>query len=194
MRTLPGPKGKPLPTRPVEVARDGLRCDNKTLYILRDATLNFAAIIKWKNSLLAHEISGTPAEIRQQTGLRIRGWGENWRLCVVLAILQEVMQGVDLSQGKKISNCALHHANHSIVIREYNQFLAYIVDSDLEGAFELKPLVNGAEIMQTLGSPRKGPWMSKATALVMEWQLLHPAGDKAAALDAIVDRRAELGL
>ncbi|KAJ5980843.1 hypothetical protein N7481_008141 [Penicillium waksmanii] len=178
IRTLPGPKGKPLPTRPVEVARDGLRCDNKNLMVLRDATLNFADIIKWKNSLLANEISGTPAEIRQQTGLRIRGWGKDWRLCMVLAILQEVMQGRDLSK----------------VVREYNQFLAYIVDSDLESVCELKPIVNGAEIMQTLGSPPKGPWMSKATALAMEWQLLHPAGDKAAALDAIVDRRAELGL
>lgn len=47
--------------------------------------------------------------------------------------------------------------------------------------------------MQALAAP-KGPWMSKATALAMEWQLLHPAGDKAAALDAICGRRAELGL
>lgn len=176
-RTLSGTKSKPVPTRPVEVARDSLRCDNKNLNILRDATLNFSDITKWKNSWLANQISGTPAEIRQQIGLRIRSWGKDWRLCMVLAILQEVMQGGDFSQ----------------VVREYNQFLAYIVDSDLESVCELKPIVNGAEIMQALAAP-KGPWMSKATALAMEWQLLHPAGDKAAALDAICGRRAELGL
>lgn len=101
-RILPGGKTKPLPPRAVEVARDSLRCDNKNLNILRDATLNFADIIKCKNSLLAKEINGTPAEIRQQVGLRIRSWGKDWKLCMVLAILQEVMQGRDFPQRKNI--------------------------------------------------------------------------------------------
>lgn len=196
MRTFGG-KAKPLPPRPVEVGRDSLRCDNKNLNILRDATLHFADITQWKNSLLAKEISGTPAEIRQQVGLRIRSWGKDWRLCMVLAVLQEVMRGGDFSKGKT-SPCSIpilvaHHADQSTVVREYNQFLAYIVDSDLENVCELKPIINGADIIQALGAP-KGPWMSKATGLAMEWQLLHPQGDKAAALDAIAGRRAELGL
>lgn len=79
------------------------------------------------------------------------------------------------------------------MVQEYDQFLAYVVEKDLENVCELKPVVNGDEIMKSLGAG-KGPWMSKATAMAIEWQLLHPQGDKTAALEAISSRRAELGL
>ncbi|OKP13359.1 CCA tRNA nucleotidyltransferase, mitochondrial [Penicillium subrubescens] len=169
---------RPPPTRPVEVGRDSLKADNKTLFILRDATLHFRDIIECKNSLLGNTIQATPAEIRQQIGLRIRSWGKEWRLCVVLAILQEVMGGRDLTD----------------VAQEYDQFLAYVVEKDLDNVCELKPIVNGGEIMQHLGA-KKGPWMSRATSLVLEWQLLHPEiTDKSVVLEEISARRAELGL
>lgn len=45
--------------------------------------------------------------------------------------------------------------------------------------------------MKSLGAG-KGPWMRKATTMALEWQLLHPQGDKTAALEAICTRRAEL--
>lgn len=77
--------------------------------------------------------------------------------------------------------------------QEYDRFLAYIVEKDLENVCELKPIVNGAEIMKSLGA-EKGPWMSKAMTMALEWQLLHREGDKTAALKAISGRRAELGL
>lgn len=79
------------------------------------------------------------------------------------------------------------------MVHEYDRFLAYIVKEDLEGVCELKPVVNGAEIMESLGA-KTGPWMSKATTMVVEYQLLHPATDKATMLDEISGRRAELGL
>lgn len=96
-------KGKPPPQRPVEVARDSLRADNRTITILRDATKHFEDIIQGKGALLNNQINGTPAEIRQHLGLRIRSWGKDWRLCVVLAMLQEVMRGHDLGEGKRLS-------------------------------------------------------------------------------------------
>jgi len=80
------------------------------------------------------------------------------------------------------------------VALEYDQFLAYLVEKDLDNVCELKPIVNGAEIMQHLGA-KKGPWMSKATSLVVEWQLLHPeVADKSVVLEEISARRAEFGL
>lgn len=96
-----GKEKRPPPLRPVEVGRDSLKADNKTLFILRDATAHFEDIIACKNSLLQGTIQASAAEIRQQIGLRIRSWGKEWRLCVLLAILQEVMRGRDLSPGKQ---------------------------------------------------------------------------------------------
>lgn len=81
-----------------------------------------------------------------------------------------------------------------VVAQEYDQFLAYVVEKDLDSVCELKPIVNGGEIMQHLGA-KKGPWMSRATSLVLEWQLLHPEiTDKSVVLEEISARRAELGL
>ncbi|KAJ6096127.1 hypothetical protein N7486_006873 [Penicillium sp. IBT 16267x] len=176
-RASSGPTHKPPPTRAVEVGRDSLRTDNKTLQILRDATSNYKDVTACKSALRENTLSGTPAEIRQQIGLRIRSWGKDWKLCVVLAILQEVMQGRDFSE----------------VVPEYNDFIAYIVGNDLEHVNSLVPVVNGGEIMQHLGG-KKGPWMTKATTMVVEWQLLHPDTDKKATLEEIARRRGELGL
>lgn len=77
--------------------------------------------------------------------------------------------------------------------REYDQFREYLVDHGLESVCELKPIINGQEIMKGLGA-RNGPWMSKATTMVVEYQLLHPESGKEAALEEIGRRRAELGL
>lgn len=77
--------------------------------------------------------------------------------------------------------------------REYDRFRDYIVDSGLETVCELKPIVNGQDIMKSLGA-KNGPWMSKATTMVLEFQLLHPDSDKEAALGEIGRRRTELGL
>lgn len=99
-RTASGTKSKPPPQRPVEVGRDSLRSDNRTLNILRDGTLYYEDIITCKKSLLANTIDGTPAEVRQKIGLRVRSWGKDWKLCIVLAVLQEVMQGRDSSEGE----------------------------------------------------------------------------------------------
>lgn len=79
------------------------------------------------------------------------------------------------------------------MVREYDQFLAYIVEKDLARVYELRPIVNGAEIMEVLKA-KKGPWMSKAMEMTIEWQFLHPEGDKKTALKELSDRRGELGL
>lgn len=78
------------------------------------------------------------------------------------------------------------------MVREYDQFLAYIVEKDLEDVCDLRPIVNGDEIMKSLGA-KKGPWMAKAISMALEWQLLHPdITDKEKALEEIAYRRAEL--
>ncbi|KAI2766582.1 hypothetical protein CBS147339_61 [Penicillium roqueforti] len=176
--SIPGRTGKgskPLPPRAVEVGRDGLRSDNKTLNALRAAALHYKETIATKTALLTDKMSGTPAEIRQCIGLQIRSWNKDWKLCILLAILQENMALRDFAE----------------VAREYDQFLAYIVENDLEGVCDLKPIVNGDEIMKSLGS-KKGPWMSKAVSMALEWQLLHPdIIDKETVLEEIAGRRAE---
>lgn len=98
-RVSHGPKAKPNPERSVEVARDSLRADNKTANILRGASVYWKDIISIKSSHVKGDLDGTPAEIRQHIGLHLRSWTKDWRLCLIAAILQEVMQGRDFATG-----------------------------------------------------------------------------------------------
>ncbi|KAJ5239242.1 hypothetical protein N7468_003861 [Penicillium chermesinum] len=175
-RTAQGKKGPP--QRCVEIARDGLRCDNKSLTVLRDAALHYEDIIKYRTAIQEKSRSGSmlSAEDRQQTGLNIRKWGKDWKLCVLSAILQEIIQGHDFPE----------------VMEDYSHFIQYILDERLEDAYDLKPILNGDDI-KTAFNAKPGPWMSKVTAAVIEWQLLHPDGSKDAALEEITRRRKELG-
>lgn len=80
------------------------------------------------------------------------------------------------------------------MVLEYSWFLEYIVAQGLEDVCELKPIVNGREIMEALGAQEGGSWISTALSLVFELQLLHPDMDKEKVLDEIRKRREELGL
>ena len=78
------------------------------------------------------------------------------------------------------------------VIQGYDKFLTYIVDHNLQDVWEMKPIVNGKEIFEHLKMP-KGPWMTKAVEMVVEWQLLHPeCTDKEKALENLSARKGEL--
>lgn len=80
------------------------------------------------------------------------------------------------------------------VIQEHDAFLAYIKKEDLEEVCEMKPIINGADIMKALKASN-GPWMRFATEMVVKWQLLHPEiTEKEKALEAISEKREELGL
>ncbi|KAI9375652.1 hypothetical protein BJX61DRAFT_531480 [Aspergillus egyptiacus] len=171
-RVQTGGNGKPLPPRMAEVARDSLRADNKLITLLTQAANNWRSILDFKTAFVEGHTRGTPAEIRQQVGLQIRSWQKNWRLCILLSLLQEIMQGRDFVQG-------------AVVVQSYEKFLSYIVEQGLEDVCDLKPIVNGDEIMKALEA-KKGPWLSKVLNLAIEWQLLHPENqDKQAALEEL---------
>ncbi|KAL4807575.1 hypothetical protein BDV18DRAFT_151568 [Aspergillus unguis] len=171
-------RGKPLPPRMAEAARDSLRADNKTVAVLKEAANNWQRIIDVKNAIVEGRMAGTAAEIRQQLGLHMRAWTGHWRLCVLLSFLQEVRQGGEFVQ----------------VVQSYDKFLSYIEEQGLLDVCELKPIANGAEVMEAMGG-KKGPWLSQALRLVIEWQLLHPdIDDKNEALEYIKSKREELSL
>ncbi|KAL4903245.1 hypothetical protein BDW74DRAFT_169126 [Aspergillus multicolor] len=172
---------KPAAPRMAEAARDGLRADNKTLNVLKQAAVYWRNVIDVKTALVENKMQGTPAEIRQQVGLHVRSWTPEWKFCVLLSLLQEIMQGGDYVQVS------------IAVVQSYNQFLSYIVDQGLEDVCDLKHIVKGDEVMKEFGG-KKGPWVSKALKLVIDWQLLHPdSQDKQELFKFLETKREEIG-
>lgn len=94
---------KPPPmARAAEVARDNLRLDNKTISFLKDAAAHYEEVSSLKDSVVSNKIPGTAAEVRQHVGLSIRSWKRDWRLIVIMAMLQEIVAGAELSEGKLV--------------------------------------------------------------------------------------------
>ncbi|KAK2774911.1 CCA tRNA nucleotidyltransferase, mitochondrial [Emmonsiellopsis sp. PD_33] len=172
------PGQKPPPARGATVARDSLRADNKAANILGAACNHYETISSMKTSFLNNEVATSAPEIRVKVGQFIRTVGHDWRLCMVLAILLDVMQGKEITE----------------VFRDYEKFLSYIEESKLLDVTSLHPLINGREIIDATGAKR-GPWLGKATEMVVEWQLRNPeATDKQGVIDEIMRRKHELGL
>ncbi|OAX85159.1 hypothetical protein ACJ72_00461 [Emergomyces africanus] len=169
---------KPMVPRATTVARDSLRADNKAANIISAASKNYQMIWDIKSSFLRHEIADSPSEIRVKMGQFIRTLGQDWRLCFVLAMLLEVMQGKEADQ----------------VFNHYKKLLLYLEESNLLDACSIRTPINGRDIIDALGV-KTGPWMTRAMEMVIEWQLRNPDDtSKDAAINEVLKRRNELGL
>ncbi|KUL83605.1 hypothetical protein ZTR_11317 [Talaromyces verruculosus] len=176
----PGPKKEkpPIIARAAEVARDNLRMENKVVNALKDATDFYRDVSSLKGSVIRSDIPGTPAEVRQYVGLQVRAWKRDWRLIVLMALLQEIAAGVESRK----------------VFQEFNAFLSYLEKEDLLEVTELRPIANGKEISAAFGLPN-GKWIASALEMLISWQLLHPEStDKDQAMEVLKSRRAELGI
>lgn len=193
----PGPKKEkpPIIARAAEVARDNLRMENKVVSALKDATDLYKDVSSLKSSVILNDISGTAAEVRQHVGLHIRSWKKDWRLIVLMALLQEIAAGVESRKGVLINNLAINDTTDFVLVfREFDAFLTYIENEDLLEVAELRPIANGKEVSTAFGLPN-GKWLASALEMLISWQLLHPKStDKDQALEALKSRRAELGI
>lgn len=124
-------------------------------------------LVDWLSSAPASASSATD-EQRLALGQAIRTGGASWRTALLLALAVHT------------DSAAAGVATHGLVLECAEAWR-------IADAWAWKPILNGKQL-QALGVPR-GPTLGTWVAKVMEWQLLHPAADEAAAMEAV---RAEL--
>ena len=80
------------------VAREGLKADNKSINVIKDAVLHYREVIASKEALTHEDRSVStptkrkqPALSREGLGMAMRRWGPHWRSTVIYAILLESM-------------------------------------------------------------------------------------------------------
>lgn len=189
----------PITARAAEVARDNLRMENKIVNLLKDATAYYKEVSALKTSVISNEVPGTAAEIRQHVGLQLRRWKKDWRLIVLMAMLQEISSGKEFTQGKPSGPFFFPAKKTKLtdpleVLQEFNVFLSYVERENLLEVTELRPIANGKEISAAFGIPH-GKWLASALEMLISWQLLHPEShDKAQALEELMTHKAELGI
>lgn len=158
------------------VIRDSLRLDNKTFNLVSIAVTHHQAISDFKRSFVKGSLHVDQPEVRRQTGLLIRSAGPEWRQCFLLSLLLETAEG-----------------DRWEVFNSYNEFLLAIEKMDLLDAVSLRPLLNGHELSNGLGV-KPGPWMQRALAVLIEWQLKNPGlEDKDLAMEEMRRRKDDIG-
>ncbi|KAL8482565.1 hypothetical protein ACS0TY_028654 [Phlomoides rotata] len=115
------------------------------------------------------------------TGLLLREIKNYWRASLLLALL---LYPEDIASN----------TNKDMELNEqralYNRVENTILEMGLEKVWELKPLVNGKEIMDILQIKSGGPIVKEWQQKLLEWQLAHPSGSAEECIDYMKSKRA----
>lgn len=117
------PIHQPHPPWAVEVAKDSFYPSLGNLVMLGEVSLCFRRVIEVKSAFLENRLGRTVEEIREQLTLHIESWGVNWRLSMIMAILQEIMTRHDFRQGKLVLLGTTLAMLTFAVIQEYDLLL-----------------------------------------------------------------------
>ncbi|MCJ1250461.1 CCA tRNA nucleotidyltransferase, mitochondrial [Trapelia coarctata] len=171
------------------VAREGLKADNKSINVIKDAVLHYEEVIASKDAL-ANEARSVPiptkrkqpALSREGLGMSVRRWGPHWRSTVIYAMLVESLN----MEG---------NPDRYLLVLDYNAWLTHIKHLDLLEAHAMKPIVDGKQLMRAFGKKSGGPWLVAALNMIMEWQLRNTANNsQEEAIAEVKERRKELGI
>ncbi|KAK4413316.1 CCA tRNA nucleotidyltransferase, mitochondrial [Sesamum alatum] len=187
----PEKKGKKIPVASY-VFRSSLKLkssDAETVMSMHLAAGNFLSLIpsilstnedlqilevEWKKETIDVPVA---SKLRIFAGLLLREIKEFWRASLVLSLL---LYPDDVGSSTKLSN-------EDTDLKErrelFHRVENTIVEMGLEKVWELKPLVNGKEIMSMLQLKSGGPIVKEWQQKLLEWQLAHPSGSAEGCID-----------
>ena len=173
------PRGNRLvPIAATLAIREGLKADNKTVDIVKNAVLFRKEIRDTKDavssSLTENESEkaadngqvGAPTNTTQSLmdrgnlGMLVRKWGPSWPNSVMFAMLVDAAE-VETEQGL------------TKIMDGYSKFLSYLKELKLLTVYLDKPLRNGKQLQEAVGRGA-GQWLAPALDTIMRWQLRNP--------------------
>ncbi|KAK1940510.1 CCA tRNA nucleotidyltransferase [Phytophthora citrophthora] len=101
---------------------------------------------------------------RVKVGLLIRSIGSQWELCRDAALVQELANSGSVGEAADA---------REVVSARYDAFCSQVRDAGLDGVWELKPLLNGNDLVKQL-EVKPGPKMKEMLDHVLAWQLENP--------------------
>ncbi|KAG6814460.1 hypothetical protein H0H92_007464 [Tricholoma furcatifolium] len=167
----------------------------------------FASSTLLENPVLTSERFPHPSQ-RVALGLLLReknvhnsNTGSHWTISLFFALIQELVplyhSATDtLNSARHIVFLHTYLSNHaqladagSRLIDIYNAFMVKVEELDLPGTVEAKPILDGREVVQTLGAKQSGAWTGKVMATLLEWQLDNPGATKEEARSWLSDQQ-----
>ncbi|KAJ3342794.1 CCA tRNA nucleotidyltransferase, mitochondrial [Gonapodya sp. JEL0774] len=118
------------------------------------------------------------ADLRESVGLLIRDLGhgqhkglkEKWEVAVLVGMAEEVV-GQAGNEESVEDDLALP------ILERYARFLEVVDALGVAGAWEMKPMLSGDDLVRVLNR-KPGPGMRDILAAVVSWQLRNPTGGK----------------
>ncbi|EEQ31050.1 CCA tRNA nucleotidyltransferase, mitochondrial [Microsporum canis] len=166
---------KKMAPHPARVARDSLRCEKKLTTLLSVAITHYGLISDVKTAFVNGELNTCLADTRWKLAKLIRTLGADWRLCFIQAMLLDVMQGKAAE----------------LVLKDYLKMLQFLEEQNLLDVYNLRPLVNGRDMIAALNA-KPGAWLTSALEITVEWQIRNPdRSDAEGAIDEAIRRREE---
>ncbi|KAL6525238.1 hypothetical protein OROMI_030831 [Orobanche minor] len=117
------------------------------------------------------------SKLRVFSGLLLREIKEFWRAAVVLSLL---LYPQDIGSSKNLS---VEDTEVKEAINLYDRIENAILEMELEKVWDLKPLVNGKEIMNILQLKKGGPIVGEWQQKLLQWQLAYPSGSAEECID-----------
>ncbi|MCD7467097.1 hypothetical protein HAX54_004309 [Datura stramonium] len=130
--------------------------------------------VDWKRDTIEVPIA---SKLRILTGFLLREIEEFWRVALLLSMQ---LHPVDIVSSTSFSNENFELDKRSGVFKTVENAVRTL---GLEKVWELKPLVNGKEIMNILQIKSGGPVVREWQQKLLEWQLAHPSGSAEECLD-----------
>ena len=132
-------------------AREGIKATNVIVKTLSDA-------IKYRKRIQDVLQKADNGNItRAEVGMLLRDCGKAWRFHVLYSLLCDAVEG-----------------EFATVRERYATLVKYLQQQRLEGAAEIKSILNGNEVKQAMEIEKAGPWLKKAIDKVVEWQFANP--------------------
>ena len=169
------------------VAREGIKADNKICSHVTGAFRNYRDIINLKDAIKRKDSFVTE---RDTLGMMIRKWdslGGQWRVQVLFALFVESLQQADV-------------AGYDTLFAEWQRFIDHLDSMYLMEAASIKSIVDGKRLQRELNAGPGPPWWVKdALEVCMAWQLRNrelvekdPEKARCDAIEEVRRRKAEL--
>ncbi|CAN4119650.1 unnamed protein product [Withania somnifera] len=123
--------------------------------------------VDWKRDTIEVPVA---SKLRILTGILLREIKEFWRVALLLSMQ---LYPVDIVSSTSFSNENFELDKRGGI---FNTVETAVRTLGLEKVWELKPLVNGKEIMNILQIKNGGPVVREWQQKLLEWQLAHPSG------------------
>lgn len=176
------PRKKAPPPISVQVAREGIKANNKICDVINASVRNQSEISNLVDKLYQKKrrpskmVEGDDPAARDVLGMAIRRWGTTWRSQVLYSLLVEVANTPDQVQA---------------IERRYATFVQHLRELDVTEACTFKTVIDGKQLAKAIGT-KPGPWLLDALDVVMAWQLRNPGStDSEQVIEEVKNHRAK---